>query len=500
MRRLYLAFIRGLSTDTFSRVGVILVTTSVFSFFFMEMTRVIGFITNAYVGLVTYMLFPALFILGLILIPIGWKRYSKRTGKPLKGLLKSRFDEDDLRDSDVGSRLVRTVAFLTLLNVVILSAASVRMLHFMDSAKFCGTACHKVMNPEWTTYLQSPHARVKCVECHVGEGTKALIDAKLNGMWQVVSATFNLYERPIPTPVHNLRPARETCEKCHWPEKFHGNTVENIIHYDLDEANTPLYTTLMMKIGSGQEGLDEGSHWHVASKNEIRYATRDEKRLEMVWVDVRQEDGKFKRFTNKKIAYEGWNGEAHERTMDCVDCHNRATHIYEKPENALDMRIKTGQISRSLPYIKKRALGVILNNYPSKEAGLKAIDTHIRDFYGTEYPKIYRSKGREIDQAVETVQAVYARNIHIEMNIEWGSYPSHLGHRDGPGCFRCHNTDMIDEDGLSISMDCTLCHSILADNEDVPFKYLMPLGEEEGYTGREMHKYLQEEFQESSLE
>jgi hypothetical protein len=135
------------------------------------------------------------------------------------------------------------VLMLTILNLAIFGAASARMLHFMDSAKFCGTACHSVMNPEWVTYQQSPHAHVQCVECHVGEGMGALIDSKINGMWQVISLNFNLYERPIPTPVHNLRPARETCEKCHWPDFFIGNRVKTFPHYGW--IHCPLLVTLL---------------------------------------------------------------------------------------------------------------------------------------------------------------------------------------------------------------------------------------------------------------
>jgi hypothetical protein len=198
---------------------VVLTTSSFVSFVVLQLATISGVVTNAYVGLIVYMLFPVLFVLGLLVIPVAWYRQRRRTGMSARELVAARFGNDAVAAKLAGARVFRTVAILTLANVAILGAASIRMLHFMDSAHF-GTACHQVMNPEWTTYQASPHARVACVDCHVGEGMGALVNSKLNGAWQVVSATFDLYERPIPTPVHQLRPARETCERCHWPEKF----------------------------------------------------------------------------------------------------------------------------------------------------------------------------------------------------------------------------------------------------------------------------------------
>ena len=220
MLKKYFDFIRRVSVDRFGKLGVILTTSSFVTLVILEIARLAGIITNTYAGLVTYMVFPVLFVLGLLLIPFGWYRLKKKTGKNTSELMQEKFDTEDTRGGFLGSKLIRTIGFFSAVNVLFLSAVSMQMLGFMDTPVFCGTACHSVMNPEWVTYQQSPHARVKCVDCHVGEGVDALIDSKLNGLWQIVSVTFDLLERPIPTPVHQLRPARETCEKCHWPEKI----------------------------------------------------------------------------------------------------------------------------------------------------------------------------------------------------------------------------------------------------------------------------------------
>jgi len=495
MRNMYLRFLRGVSANFYSRLGATMVTSSFIVFIFFELLWLAGALTNAYIGLITYLALPTLFIIGLLLIPFGWVIWRRKTGRTIGGLLSERFSEDDLAAKAYGAKLSRTVVILTLVNLLFLGLGGMQTLHFMDQPRFCGTACHSVMNPEWTTYQASPHAHVKCVECHVGEGVDALVDSKINGLWQMISLTFDLYDRPIPTPVRNLRPARETCEKCHWPDMFHGNRVRNIVHYDTDSASTPRYTTLLMKIGSGKEGLDKGSHWHVSERNQVRYASIDNEREEMIWVDVRLPDGSFKRYCTKRLNPETKDIAENVRIMDCVDCHNRATHIYQKPEWAVDERMSQNLIGRKLPYIKREALGALLPDYPDKSNGNEMIDTRLRGFYTRDYPNLSSVDFYAVETAVNSVKEIYQRNIHPRMKITWGSYPSHLGHRDGKGCFRCHNTEMVDEAGNCISMECTLCHSFLAYESDDPYRFLKLPMEDESDGEKQMREYLLTEIE-----
>ena len=317
MLKHYLLFLRGLATNWVGLAGVVLTTSSFLFFLFMEALRLAGVVTNAYVGLITYLVLPALLLLGLTLVPLGWWRFRRRTGKNLADLVADRFPPEMQRKGTLFTRIGSLVLLLTLLNLLFLGAGGARMLQFMDSARFCGTACHQVMHPEWTTYQQSPHARVKCVECHVGEGAEAQLDAKLNGLWQMVSATFELYERPIPTPVHNLRPARETCEKCHWPEKFYGERIKVFTRYQEDRNSTPLYSALALKIGSGHEDRSGTIHWHIAPENRVDYRTTDRERDRMLWVKVRRPDGSFHTYGNRKLA--GVSTDQEPRTLDCVE-------------------------------------------------------------------------------------------------------------------------------------------------------------------------------------
>ena len=318
----------------------------------------------------------------------------------------------------------------------------------------------------------------------------ALVNSKLNGAWQMVSAALDLYERPIPTPVHQLRPARETCEKCHWPDKFYGNRLQTRVSHADDEQSTPHYTTLNLKIDAGSAG-NTGVHWHINPENEVRYASVDDQREEMIWVESVQPDGSVRRFVNTRlVSKDAANDDL--RTMDCVDCHNRATHIYEEPTRAVDELIRIGRIDRSLPFVRRESVAALTGGYPSLEAAQAGIRASLESFYRRNYRTEVSAWHHLIDQTVAELETIWARNIHPGMNIEWGAYPSFLGHTDTAGCFRCHTRDLQDADGVWISDDCTLCHSILAMDSPGKFQFLQPLKEKD--PDRMMHQYLRGEF------
>ncbi len=500
MLRRLLHFWRGLLAHWLSAAGVVLTTSAFVVFLLAELLRMSGAVTNAYVGLITYLALPALFVLGLLLIPLGWWRLKRRSGKTHRQLLAEMFNPDFVQPRPIGSKLFITIGLLTLVNIVFLAAGGARMLGFMNQPRFCGTACHSVMHPEWITYQRSPHARVACVECHVGQGLEAELDAKLNGVWQMISITFDLYERPIPTPVAQLRPAQETCERCHWPAMFYGRRVERLVRYATDRSSTPRHTTLSLKVGSGRRhpAADSWIHWHVAEQNAVRYRPADRQRLQLEWVEVRQPDGGWKRYSPRRppvVAQDerdqapdgGWPV----RRMDCVDCHNRVTHIYEDPARAVDRRIAAGELSRTLPFVKRQALAALTGSYPPEQAAA-AIEHDFAGYYRRHHPGVWRRQAEAVEQAVAVLQNVHARNVHPRMNVTWNAYEDHLGHSRGPGCRRCHSPDMIDAQGRPVPNHCTLCHSILAYDSSSPFAFLQPLdpGDPECW----MHLQLRREF------
>lgn len=491
MYQRFLNFVRGLATNWVGSLGIALTTAAFVLFLVVEFLRVLGIVTGSYSGLVTYMSLPLIFVVGLLLIPIGWRRYRKSSGLTTDELLRERFTAGEVAGGVLGSRVFQLAAGLTLVNLVFLGGGTARMLHFMEEPKFCGTACHGVMGPEWTTYQESPHAHVRCVDCHVGEGFEALVDSKINGLWQIASASLHLYEKPIPTPVHQLRPARETCEKCHWPEKFYGERITRLTRHAFDRESTPSYTTLSLKVGSGAGESRGQIHWHVAPDNAVRYASVDDRREKIIWVEAKQSDGTWRRFENKRLSGRAEPGDA-VRTMDCVDCHNRATHIYEDPEKAVDERITAGLIDIRLPFVKQQALAALTVDYPDEEAAMTGIENRIRGFYSRNHMRETMGLQQALDSTVAALQAAYRRNIHHGMDVEWGSYPTHLGHGGNGGCFRCHSRDMVDEAGEAVSSDCTLCHSILSYDGDRPFRFLMPAVDTD--PDYRMHQHLQQEF------
>lgn len=452
-----------------------------------------GLFTNAYVGLITYLTFPTLFIIGLLLIPIAWWIQKKRDKLTIRELADSQFSSTELTPGIAGSRLTGMIALLTGINILFMTGASFQTLHFMDSAEFCGTACHTVMNPEWTTYQASPHARVKCVECHVGEGIEALVNSKLNGARQMIMLILGSYKKPIHTPVKDLRPARETCEKCHWPEKFYGHRLHIYEHYREDEHSTRYYNTLSLKVDTGKEATRSGIHWHIAEENEVRYTSVNDERIKMMQVEARQPDGSYKRYQNRKVNQsETTDNSSDFRIMDCVDCHNRATHIYEDPQVAIDDRLSRDLCDLELPYLKREMLHAITINYRDLTVAREGIRKHLYGFYRHHYPHVIENRMTSLDSAVETAVAIYERNVHPYMDLYWGTYPSFIHHRRGTGCFRCHNENLVDSNGEIIAYDCTTCHSILAFESNEPFQFIqVPDPDSAEYP---MHQLLHDEF------
>jgi hypothetical protein len=325
------------------------------------------------------------------------------------------------------------------------------------------------MQPEFTAYQNSPHSRVECVKCHIGPGASWFVRSKLSGVGQVFAVTFNTYPRPIPTPVRNLRPARETCEACHWPQKYGEDRVKILPKYADDEKNTLTQTVLLMKIGGGNRGV--GIHGtHLGPGITIRYAHTDEGRQNIPWVEYSGPGGK------RVFAAAGAKtGGLPVREMDCLDCHNRPTHTYELPEHAIDRAMNAGQIATSLPFVKKKAVELLKAIYPSRDEAARQIPARFAEFYQHQYPEVWADHRDNVTAAAQAILAVWDRNVFPEMKVSWGAYPNNLGHMDFPGCFRCHDGAHATNTGESITQDCNACHNLLAVEDPNP-KILADLG------------------------
>ncbi|MCU0786955.1 MAG: cytochrome c3 family protein [Verrucomicrobia bacterium] len=459
-----------------SMTGVVIIIGSAFSFFLLFAMDVLARTPNPYLGILTYFVAPAFFFLGLTLTIIGalWER--RKLGHTV-GTLLPRMVVDLSRPRDrkiMGIFLVCTVLFL-----LVSAMGSYHTYHFTESTTFCGEACHTVMEPEMVTYQHGSHARVSCTECHIGKGASYFVKSKLSGTYQLYAVAFNKYPRPIPTPIKNLRPAQDTCEQCHWPEKFVGDLDRTYNYFLGDEANTPYSLRMTMKVGGADptRGPVGGIHWHMNVGNKVEYLASDPSRTVIPWVRMTDGLGVVTVFTAP-----GFTNEVDAsaiRTMDCMDCHNRPAHRYMSPNQAVNLAMSLGQIDPQIPSIKANAVEVLTREYSSNTEAEEGIATTLSQLYPDD---------QRIRQVITEVQSIYRKNFFPEMKADWRAYPDHIGHQQWPGCFRCHDGEHRTADATRTikANDCNSCHTILAQGSGEELMQLTPQGQPFKHPGDEV--------------
>jgi len=452
-----------------SLVGASLAVVSGVVIVGLAVAGLFGWEGSPYAGIVAFLVLPMFFVVGLLLIPLDHlvaRRLARRAaelGTPDEVAL----PVIDLNEDSTRRKVVAFIG-ITAVNLLIVAFAAYQGMQVMDSPQFCGKTCHKVMAPEFTAYQRSPHARVHCVECHIGPGASWFVKSKLSGAWQLVSVTFDLYHRPIPTPVHALRPARETCEACHWPSKFAGDLLKVRTVYGNDEKNTEKKTVLLMHVGGGDDahGQPTGIHAHVAPGVQVRYLADPDRKV-ITTVESIFPDGRHRMFRTKNSPLvdpppEQW------RTMDCVDCHNRAAHRYRTPAMEVDLAIDSHRLDRALPFIRREAVKVLKAEYGTREEARVQIREGLVGFYRGLDPAAYAGRAKQVEAAADAVAEIYDWNVWPNMKIGWGTYPSLIGHDETDGCFRCHDDEHKTVDGKTITQDCDRCHAVLAQEEENP--------------------------------
>lgn len=438
-----------------SLIGIIITTAMAWVFLAMLALDLLGYLANPYIGLILFVAVPAAFVAGLLLIAIGaWRAARRRRHAPDEV---PEWPVLDLRDPRQRS-LVATVLALTFVNVLIVSIAAFGGAHYMETTAFCGTTCHTTMEPEYVAHQAGPHASVECVQCHVGPGAGALIQSKLAGTRQLVHVIMNRVPTPVPPPAELISPARETCERCHWSERFIGDRTRVIREFAGDEKNSETDTVLQLHVGGGSRarGIGTGIHWHMNLDNEIEFVATDDTLATIPYVRLRDRAGNVREYvadgaTPQQIAA----GTRHR--MDCMGCHNRPAHTFDPtPGRAIDRAIAEGRIPRELPFARREAVAAVRAVYVDRAAALDGIASRLRAFY--------RARGGVdqglVDRAVVGAQDAWAGNVFPAMKVGWGTYVSQLGHVDSPGCFRCHDDSHKTSDGKVISQDCELCHAM----------------------------------------
>ena len=453
----------GLFRNAISLVGAALAVVSVANILFLIFVEYISSRPSPYIGIFAYMILPAFLVLGLLLIPIGMllERRRRRTRAPSI----PRFPRIDLNDPRQRSGFAMFVSF-TIVFVALSAVGSYRAYEFTDSVQFCGQLCHVVMNPEYTAYLQSPHARVRCVDCHVGPGAGWYVRSKLSGAYQVYSVTFHKYPKPIQSPVENLRPAQETCEQCHWPRKFYGAQLKVFYHYGSDEKNTPRQIRMLINTGGGDPatGAPSGIHWHMNISNEITYIARDKKRQDIPWVQVKDMQGRVTVYQSKDNPLKPDEiAKMTKRRMDCVDCHNRPTHIYVPPDRSVDESLLARRLDSGLPFIKQQAVEALVGDYKSTDEAKQAIATKLENYYQQKYPDVYQGKQLEVRAAIKEVQRIFSVSIFPEMKVDWRVHPNNIGHFMSAGCFRCHDGNHVSPENKTVTKQCDVCHTVIGE-------------------------------------
>ena len=399
-------------------VGVVLTTASAAVFLAFVFQR----FDNPYIGIIIFLIIPAFFTLGLILMPLGVVLAARRAGGYSQLMAHLPPSGPQL------GRLGWAIAFATLANAAILTAAAYHGAAVMDSTQFCGETCHSVMNPQYVRYQQSQHGRVACVDCHIGSGAASFVEYKLAGVRQLIRLTTNTYHRPIPPAMDRMRPATAICEQCHSLRTMHEDRLKIIRHYNNDEQSSEKFTVMFMKIGSKIHKA------HVGRDIEYGGDAPDPQTISSVTVD------------GKTYAVEGAAPGTFRRKMDCMDCHNRAGHDFQTAEAAVDQAISEGRLDRSKPFTHRDAVAALQGKLP-------------------------------IGQQPMAVRQIYLANVFPEMKITWGTYPDDVGHLASPGCFRCHDGQHVTKGGDTITQDCSACHEPIAVDERNP-EILKTLGME----------------------
>ncbi len=451
-----------------SFAGMVLSISALGAFFLLFFMDLFAEHANPYMGILAYVVAPMFLLAGLAIILLG---YILETRRIAKGGAERR--AEFIWHVDLSRKRDRRILVAFLLGstgfLFLTALGSYETYHLMETNSFCGETCHTPMEPEYKAYQHSAHAQVDCVACHIGPGTKAYLNTKLNGVKQMYHQIMGDFDRPIQILNPNLRLAEETCQTCHWSQKHFGNVPKTFKRYLADEENTPFTVQMVLKVGGSDpvHGPVEGIHSHMNVSNKIEFIHLDEQRLEIPWVRVTDANGKVTEYRTEEFTDDISKHEI--RTMDCMDCHNRPAHKFLSPNDAVDQSIAMGRIDPSIPWAKARIVGALSAEYATREEAQQKIAGSLRAAYPDD---------NRVSALIPEALRIYEQNFFPEMKADWRAHPDHIGHKDTNGCFRCHDGMHFAADGeTSIKgSDCNACHLIVAQGAGDELKNVTPEG------------------------
>lgn len=473
---------RGLWRNAMSYLGIAMSGVAALLIAILLIIDMLAAIHSAYLGVLLFFILPVFFMAGFVLLAWGmWDEHKRRRKTSVVEI-----PQFPILDLNVGAHRTKFLIFIlgAAFTALFLTVIAYEAYHFTESLTFCGELCHEVMEPEATASQNSPHARVSCAGCHVGPGAGWYVRSKLAGSRQMLAVLLDSFPRPIPPAIQHLRPARETCEECHWPEKFYGSKLKVRTHFGFDEKNVPHDISMLVRIGGGESVAKEGGsgiHWHMLSDREVTFKAADAglQVIPVVW--EKHADGKVVEYRMEGYVEdaehdpEGGHADV-ERLVDCVVCHNRPTHIYRSPDSAMDKALFEEAIDHQLPYVKRLGVEVLIGEYASHEEAAVEIREKVWDFYKDGYPDIVDDRAAAIEDAVTVITGIYNDNFFPEMNVSWKKYPDNIGHWIFPGCFRCHDGKHVSEDGRVIRRECVICHTMPESSPSTHWTEAMPAG------------------------
>jgi hypothetical protein len=477
-------FERGLYRNPMSYLGVIISTVAAMLIAILLLIDMLADVHSAYLGVLLFFILPVFFMAGFVLIAWGmWDEHKRRRKQAVVEIPK--FPIFDLNQPRHRVAFIVTLCG-AILAALLLTVVAYEAYHFTESLTFCGELCHVVMQPEAIASQNSPHARVSCAGCHVGPGAGWYVKSKLAGTRQMLAVLLKTYPKPIPPAIQHLRPADQTCEECHWPEKFYGSKLKVNTHFGFDEQNTPHDVSYLVRIGGGESAAADGGsgiHWHMMADKKVFFKASDPGLQEITNVWEEMPDGTVVEY--KLEGYEESDDQAEsdghgpdKRIVDCVVCHNRPTHIFRSPDEAMDKAMTENAIAHELPFIKKVGVEALLGDYETHEDAAEGIREKVWEFYKSEFADVAVDNGTEIEDAVYVITDIYKKNFFPEMKVSWKAYPDNIGHWISPGCFRCHDGKHVSEDGKVIRRECEVCHTMPESSPSTHWTEAMPAGTE----------------------